>query len=287
MRRCHLILLGFCLSQAANGVQPPSLKTQAWELLHEGIQAKNTGQRTVAVRVLSLLRGQPEAVRLARIALSDDKPEVRAGAAMAIGELHDRASIPKLKDAISDKDAAVVLAAAHALLQMKDRSAYQIYYAILTGERHSGKTLIKGQMDTLKDPKKMAMLGFQQGIGFIPFASVGYGAIRTLLKDDSSPIRAAAAKILAQDPDPNIDDALVQAATMDKSELVRIAALDAIAKRGHSSLATRIAPAMADGKDAVKYTAAAAVVRLSSARHRSISRPVFGALQSGDAFPGV
>jgi HEAT repeat protein len=273
MRRRHLILLGFCFSLVANAAQPPSLKAQAWELLHDGIQAKNADQRATAVRVLSLLQGQPKAVKLARVALTDEKPEVRAAAAMAIGELHDRASIPKLKDAVSDKDIAVVLAAAHALLQMNDRSAYQIYYAILTGERRSGKGLVAGQMDILKDRKKMAMLGFQEGIGFIPFASIGYSAIRTIVKDDSSPIRAAAAKILAHDPDSHTDDALVEAATMDKSELVRIAALETIAKRGHSALVTRIAPAMADGKDAVKYTAAAAVVRLSSPRSRKTEQP--------------
>jgi len=268
MRCFQWMLLVLCCSLTANPAQLPSLKAQAWQLLHNGVQEKNTEQRATAVRVLSLLRGQAEAIKLARAALSDGKPEVRAAAALSIGELRDRASIPQLKNAISDDDAAVVLAAAHALLEMNDKSAYEVYYAILTGERHTKRGLIAGQMDTLRDPKKMALLGFQQGIGFIPFAGIGYGAVRTLLKDDSSPVRAAAAKILAQDPSSGTDDALIRAATMDKSAVVRMAALDAIAKRGHSSMIPRIAPAMGDQKDAVKYTAAAAVVRLSTSRPR-------------------
>jgi hypothetical protein len=92
---------------------------------------------------------------------------------LSIGELRDRASIAQLEKTISDKDGAVVLAAAHALLEMNDKSAYEVYYAILTGERHTKKSLIAGQMDTLRDPKKMALLGFQEGIGFIPFAGIG------------------------------------------------------------------------------------------------------------------
>jgi HEAT repeat protein len=262
------------LSLNAVAAPQPSLNSQAWELIHSGVSAKGAEERATAVRVLSLLRGQPEAIKIARTALVDEKPEVRAAAALSLGELHDRASIPKLQDAVSDEDGAVVLAAAHALLQMNDRSAYEVYYAILTGERRTGKGLIAGKMDTLKDPKKMALLGFHQGIGFIPFAGVGYKAILTLMKDDSSPVRAAAAKVLAEDRGPDTDDALVQAATMDKSEVVRMAALDAIAKSRRRSLVTRIAPAMRDDKDPVKYTAAATVVCLTTSRRKASSPPL-------------
>ena len=107
------------------------------------------------------------------------------------------------------------------------------------------------------------MLGFQEGIGFVPFAGIGYTAIKTILKNDSSPVRAAAAKVLAEDSDPATEAALVQAATEDKSELVRTAALDALAQRGDPSVIDRIAPAMSDEKDSVKYTAAAAILRLT------------------------
>ena len=44
--------------------------------------------------------------------------------------------------------------------------------------------------------------------------------------------------------------------------------MQAVAKRGGSSLANRIAPAMGDGQDAVKYTAAAAGVRLGDVRRK-------------------
>jgi HEAT repeat protein len=249
-----------------------SPKERAWHLLKSGVRVEKTDQRATAVGVLSLLRGQSAAIVMARKALNDDKPKVRIAAATALGELHATSAIAKLKEALSDKEPGVVLAAAHALVLMKDPSGYEVYYAILTGERKSGKGLVEGQMDTLRDPKKMAMLGFQEGIGFIPFAGIGYTAIRTIMKNDSSPVRAAAARVLADDHDPDTAAGLADAAVNDKSELVRVAALEAVARRGDPAYIGKIAPAMSDEKDPVRYTAAAAVVRLAAISERRAAK---------------
>src|SRR5205807_2147572 len=95
---------------------------------------------------------------------------------------------------------------------MHDGSAYEVYYEVLTGQRKAGKGLIASQTSILKDPKKMAQLGFEEGIGFVPFAGVGWVAIKTITKDDTSPVRAAAAKVLAKDPDPTATKTLADAA---------------------------------------------------------------------------
>jgi HEAT repeat protein len=236
--------------------------------LKSGLTEDSTEKRVAAVRVLSLLTGETRAMTLACDALENAKPQVRVAAAIALGELHAKAAIPKLEKALSDKEPVVVLAVAYSLLTMKDATAYQVYYEILTGERKGSKGLLTGELDKLRDPKKMALLGFQEGIGFVPFAGMGYTAIRTIVKDDSSPVRAAAARVLADDRDPDIDDALVQVAIGDKSQLVRTAALDALARRGNPEVVDRIAPALSDEKDSVTYTAAAAIVHLSDVAER-------------------
>src|SRR5882762_8317679 len=61
--------------------------------------------------------------------------------------------------------------------------------------------MMKDQKKRLKDPKKIAQFGFEQGIGFIPFAGGGMGVFKAVTKDAAAPVRAAAAKILAKDPD--------------------------------------------------------------------------------------
>src|SRR5439155_6770522 len=77
------------------------------------------------------------------------------------------------------------LLAANSLLLLHDDVGYDTYFEVLTGEKRASKGLIKEQLDTLKDKKKMAELGFEQGIGFIPFAGIGYEVFKTVTKDDS------------------------------------------------------------------------------------------------------
>jgi len=109
----------------------------------------------------------------------------------------------------------------------------------------------------------LAAIGIHQGIGFIPFAGMGWQAFKVIHKDDSSPVRAAAAKVLAKDPDPDTTKAL-EDAVGDKNWVVRAAALEALAGRGDPSVLDTVQLYMSDDKDAVKYTAAAAVLRLSA-----------------------
>jgi HEAT repeat protein len=70
--------------------------------------------------------------------------------------------------------------------------------------------------------------------------------------------------VLSEDPDPRSGQALVRACS-DKSWVVRAAALDALARRGDPALLKDIEPSLADEKAIVRYTAAAAVIRLSGA----------------------
>ena len=212
--------------------------------------------------MLGLLPGDHKAIELAESALLDSKPDVRAAAATVLGQVHSTASIPKLKRALSDKEITVALAAAHALREMDDKSGYEVYYAILTGERKSGESLLAEETAILHEPKKMETLAFEQGIGYVPFASMGWNALSVVLKNDSSPVRAAAASMLASDPDPASAKALMNAAQA-KRWVLRVAALEAIAKRGDPALRLKIEPLMYDPKEEVRFAAAAAVLRLA------------------------
>jgi HEAT repeat protein len=249
-------------------VHSPALLAQtptqhAWDILRAGVNEKNTGKRVQAVRALRLLLGNPEATEMAQRALQDRKHEVRAAAATALGLMGSRVSIPELKKALSDKDPSVVLTAAHALQVLNDPAGYEVYYEVLIGERKSANGLVAQEMETLNDPKKMAKLGFEEGLGFIPFADFGFSAMKAVSKDDTSPVRAAAARVLINDPDPRIGQALVRAAS-DKSWIVRASALLAIAKREDPDLLNAIVPAMSDKNGVVRCTAAAAVIRLTT-----------------------
>jgi HEAT repeat protein len=245
---------------------------EAWQVLDAGISSDKPGDRALAVRALGLLGDDTKALKLAEKELADPKPQVRSAAAEALGQMESRRSIPKLEKMLDDSDPDVVLAAAHALIRLNDEPGYEVYYEILTGERKAGKGLVASETAILKDPKRMVDLGFHEGLGFVPFGSISWQALKMITKDDVSPVRAAAARLLAKDPDPGTTKALIKAAG-DKSWLVRAAALEALARRGDPSAVQTAVLYLYDDKSEVKYTAATAVIRLSARKRKHDSEP--------------
>jgi len=258
-------VLAFAAGVPASAQNPTD---RAWSVLEAGMTDKTTEERAVAVRVLGLLEGDSKAQDLAIKALADPKPEVRAAAADALGQMKATSAASKLADVVlgDEKEPAVVMACARSMIALGDNRGYGVYYAVLTGEKKSGGSLLDDQKKMLSDPKKMAQFGFEQGIGFVPFGGIGYTGFKMLTKDDSSPVRAAAARILTTDPDPKTEQALVQA-TSDKSWIVRMAVLDTLARRNNRAIIPQIAGKLDDEKDAVRYTAAAAILRLSQIKN--------------------
>ena len=241
----------------------PALK--AWGILQNAAADQSADKRAKAVRVLGLIIRDAKATAMAERALEDENGDVRAAAATALGEMDARGSIPKVQKALSDNEPKVVLAAARSLVQLKDdTSAYEVFYAVLTGHQKTGEGLVTSQLQSLQNPRNLAELG----VGFIPFGGAGIFAFNALTKDDVSPVRAAAARALAKDPDPQTTMALVQAVS-DKSWRVREGALEGIAMRADPALLKNIQGAMSDEKDIVSYTACAAIIRLTNLRHAS------------------
>ena len=259
------------LTSGAGALLAETPEQQAWDMLRAGMNQRSTGKRTQAVRALRLLPGNPEAAEMAQAALQDRKPEVRAAAASALGLMGSKEAIPALKTALLDRKPAVVLAAAHSLQLLNDPAGYRVYYELLTGERNPAEGLVAQEMETLKDGKKLAELGFEEGLGFVPFGGMGFSATKAIRRDDASPVRAGAARALVNDSDPRVDQALVRGVS-DRNWTVRAAALLAIAKREHPNLLSAIVPALSDKNHVVRLTAAAAVIRLTAvpARHQDV-----------------
>ena len=244
------------------------VREKAWSVLMEGLRHHRAAHRTVAVQSLSLMPRVRRASQLALSALDDKDFHVRTAAAMSLGQLHASGSIPALHKALDDPEMSVVLAATQALYLLKDKAAFDVYYAILMKDRKSSNSLVQAQLDRLKDPKQMMQLGFQEGIGFVPFGSMGYEAFREITRGGGPSVRAAAARLLATDPDQISEDALVQAAVADGNEEVRLASLDALAQRGNPRVVERLAKNLDEDKAAVRYRTAAVILHLSSLERR-------------------
>jgi HEAT repeat protein len=234
---------------------------------------KSWEKRAKAARVLGELTGDKKAEEAAPTALKDDKEDVRGAGAQALGEMGAKSAIPQLVEMINDPEPSVILAAAHSLIMLGDNRGYNVYYAVLTGERKTGTSLTDEQKEMLKDPKKMAGLGFQVGMGFVPFGGMAVSGFKLLTKDDTSPVLAAAALTLAKDPDPKSGQALADAAAQQEKWLVRAAAFDAIAKSGDPSLLHVAVDGLQDKQEEVEYSAAGAVICLNDIKAQGATRP--------------
>jgi HEAT repeat protein len=255
-------ILGTLLA-AAPSPQPQTPTERAWLILQQGLANKRAEKRADAVRALRLLPNNPKAQGMAENALADQNPKVRAAAAKALGLIRAVSSVPKLKEALNDREPAVVLAAAHSLFLLGDsEDSYEIDYEMLIGERQTADGFVASGINELKSPKGVALIGFETGLGFVPFGGAGYEVVKRARKDDRTPVRAAAAKELAKDRDPKIDAALARACS-DKKWSVRAAAVFAIAKRDNPTLLNLVTPALEDKNDIVRDDASAAVLRLT------------------------
>ena len=268
-----LALLGATLFLGTASIsQNPSLgagtTAKAWAVLHRGLKSDKVLHRLLSVRSLSLMRHDPKAVEFAEQALDDRDRHVRAAAAETLGQLQSQSSVPKLRGALHDREILVVLAAAHSLYLLKDPSAFPVYYAILMGDRKGSEGLVESQLDRLHDPRQLMQLGFEEGIGFVPYGGMGYEAYRQIRGHDPSAVRAVAARSLARDPDPVSEDALMQVALSDNSEPVRLAALDALAERDDRRPIERLVRNLSETRLAVRYRTAAVILHLSQTRIR-------------------
>ncbi len=244
-------------------LQAQSPVEKSWTILTTAVADKNYETRGKAIQSLGLVTGNARAQSMAEAALQDQREEVRAAAADSLGAMRAKGSAPKLKAALKDPATAVVFAAANALFVMGDPDAFEVYYAVLTGTRKSGDALLDSQMKMLKDPKALTQLGFEAGIGFIPFGGVSYKAFKMATADTVSPVRAGAVVKLTHDPDPKSAQAMANAAE-DEKWLVRAAAIGALARRNDPAMVKPIIPLLNDENDVVRFNAAAAVIHLSA-----------------------
>jgi HEAT repeat protein len=265
----HRIVAGLAITASllrAADLSTEAPAVRAWTILQEGVANKSPLKRVDAIHSLRLLPNNTRAQQMAEKALSDSNPKVRAAAARTLGLMKAASSCPELKALLNDKVPTVVLAAAHALLLLgQPEEAYKIDFEVLVGDRKGAAGFVASQLDELKDSKAVAMMGVEAGIGFAPFGGPAYEVFKRVSKDNESPLRAAAAKELAADRDPNIDTALANASS-DKKWPVRAAAVFAIAKREDPALLNVITPRLEDKNDSVRDDAAAAIVRLSAAK---------------------
>ena len=86
-----------------------SAREKAWQILEDACTGDKSGDRATAILVLGLIPNDSKSAKLAEKALTDVRPEVRAAAAAALGNMESRRSMAKLRAAMHARDGAILL----------------------------------------------------------------------------------------------------------------------------------------------------------------------------------
>jgi HEAT repeat protein len=237
----------------------------AWQMLTEGAEDDNAYKRAPAIAALGTIR-TPAADKLVAEALEDDEVFVRFSAVSALADRKSRADIPKLKKALEDEAGEVSFTAAKALWELGDHSGKEILEEVLAGERKQSPGFVKQQIrdakSTMHNRKALVWMGAKEGAGFLfgPLGT-GLGVMEQVMKDSSATARLTSATLLAQEKDAraiaDLGDALY-----DKNPLVRAGAAKLLGGFTDPTVRRKLEPLLEDKSDAVRYMAAASIVRI-------------------------
>jgi HEAT repeat protein len=258
-----------CVLLSLAGMLNGQPNVTAWDILSQGTNDKNPERRKQAVVALGSIGLAPQAIKLVESALlNDEDPTVRQTAAAALGQMKSKQSIPALQKAMDDQSGEVAFQAAKTLWDMGDRSCRGTLEEVLTGERKDSTGFMDGAMRDAKaklhSPRALAKIGIKEASGALlgPF-SLGVNAAQEMMKDNGAPGRAFAATLLGQDCDARALQLLEWCLKGDKNAAVKAAAARGLGQCGNKDSIVKLEQHLSDGHDAVKFMAAAAIVKLS------------------------
>jgi len=255
----------------------PPERPHPWQILTSGATDHNSMRRAEAIAALGTMAPSPRVLHLVENALDDKDSSIRQLAAMNLGQMRARRSIPRLKKALNDPSPEVSFAAAKSLWTMGDHSGRDVFIRILSGEKSSSSGVIKDEVEATKkkfdDKRKLAIIGATEAASSL-FGPAGWGLkiVEEITRDRSASARAMSAILLSHDT--SLDGLReLQDALSDKNWIVRAAAAQALGASRHRDQIQYLRPLLDDDKPAVRFMAAASILRLSSAGKAAAAEP--------------
>lgn len=252
-------------SQDANG----PVEGAAWDTLTKGVDDGDASHRKTAFAAIGTIGPMKEAVEMVERGLQDKDREVRQVAAATLGEMNAKDAIPRLKAALEDSPEVSFTAARSLWLLGDENDSRDIFQAVLTGERKDAPGKMHSALKDMKKkltPPQLALMGVKEAAGVLGPASIAIDAVQQAMKETKSNTatagRALAAETLAKDSDP-YSLILLEWAIGDDNWAVRVAVAKALGERGSADAIPKLKPMLADDHHAVRYMAAASIVKLN------------------------
>jgi HEAT repeat protein len=250
-------------------VDPPAVSNPyarvAWLTINQGFGESDANHRRQAIEAAGSVGAVPEAVKLVAKGLEDKEVLNRQTAAATLGQMGSQDAIPYLKNALEDKPE-VAFTAARALWNLGDTTGRTIFQEVLQGERADGPTKMQKAKKRLK-PDQLALMGLSEVSGMLGPAGIAVEAATEAVKElkgtaSGIPGRALAAEVLGKDSDPYALT-LLEWSLGDNNWAVRVAVCKALGERGNDATIAKLQPMLNDDHHAVRYMAAASMVKLS------------------------
>jgi hypothetical protein len=250
---------------APSGETPAERESAAWTLLSNALaDVKHPQTRIQALAALGLLRSARSEKMIAD-AMADPDVDVRTAAVLAAGQTSDRNLTTNIRNLLDDKEPQVAFTAAMTLWKMGDKSGEDILASVVDGERSAGPTMMHGTEHRLSrdlhDPAMLARLGAMQGAAMMlgPFG-FGITAFEYVHQNGGDLARVSAIEQISQERTEPMHHELV-AALADKDQAVRAAAAKALVQYHDKTTSSAVYALVADPKQPVRLTAAAAYLR--------------------------
>ena len=253
-----------------DGAMTGSAERSAWDVLVKGVDDGDAAHRKAALAATGTIGPMQAAVEMVERGLQDKDVQVRQTAAATLGEMGSRDAISSLKKALDDSPE-VSFTAAKALWKLGDtESSRDVLQAVLEGEVKDGPGKLHAALRNAKKkltPGQLALMGVKEASGaFFGPASIGITAMQEALKDTKTDSgasgRSVAAELLSKDKDPYALT-LLEWATGDSNWAVRLSVAKGLGERGNEGTIAKLEPLLLDEHHAVRYMAAASIVKLN------------------------
>ncbi|WP_263417890.1 HEAT repeat domain-containing protein [Terriglobus albidus] len=245
---------------------PSQINTDAWNILNREASEKKTDTLVIVVAALGDLGGEPKAQKMLLEAIGSSDQDIRMAAIAAMGQTKNPMFVPTLRKLLDDPKPQIAFAAATTLWSMGDHSGQDLLVAVVEGDRKGNAGVLGGAIHQankdLHSPTELAKMTAPFVLG--PFG-IGIAAYNYLHKAGGDSPRVIATELIAQDKTLEVRKELVDALE-DKDQEVRLTAARMLGDFQDPDLAENLIPMFLDSKPAVRITAAAAAIRLTSVR---------------------
>lgn len=245
---------------------PAQINSDAWKLLDKEASEKKTETLVMVVSSLGDLGDEPKAQKMLLEAVDSPDIDVRTAAITAMGQTKNPIFLPTLRKLLNDEKPQIAFAAASTLWNMGDHSGQDLLFAVVEGERKGDAGMLGGAMHQagkdMHSPTEIAKMTAPFFLG--PFG-IGFAAYNYMHKAGGDSPRVIATELIAQDKSPAVRKELVDALD-DKDHEVQQTAARMLGNFHDGDLANKLVPLFVHSRPAVRITAAAAAIRMTSPR---------------------